>query len=94
MDNRAKEDSDSARAHVLTKVFKGPMVGAKPSDRLVGRPAFLAAFGVLGLPQPPAVLPPTQEKTLKQPVVRSEEALNREVLHALTSYTQSYHPTI
>lgn len=82
LDNRAREDGDRARMQVLNKVFKGPMVGARPNDKYVGRGEFLAAFGVLGLPQPPAVLPPTQEKTLKQPVCNSDESLNREVLYA------------
>jgi hypothetical protein len=67
---------------VLSKVFKGPMVGARPTDKYASRDGFIKAFGILGLPQPPAVLPPTQEKTLKQPVVTSDEALNMEVLHA------------
>ena len=81
LDNRAITDSERARAHVLLKVFRGPMVGSRPTDKYASRDAFLAAFGVLGLPQPPSVLPPTQENTLKQPVVSSDEALNKEVLY-------------
>ena len=82
LDNRAREDSDRARSMLLVNTFRGPMVGARPNDKHVGRTEFLAAMGILGLPQPPAVLPPTQKNTLKQPVVKSDESLNREVLHA------------
>ena len=81
-DMRAREDSDTARLAVLRKAFRNPMVGVAPTDRFIDRPAFLAGMGILGLPQPPAVLPARNATTGVQPDVRSDDSLNRDVLEA------------
>ena len=81
-DARAHEDSDTARLAVMRKAFRNPMVGTAPTGHLIGLQEFLNGMGILGLPQPPAVLPAKQTTTGVQPAVRSDDSLNREVLEA------------
>ena len=81
-DARAKEDTDTARLAVLRRTFRNPMVGTAPTDKFIGVREFLNAMGVLGLPQPPAVLPAKNATTGVQPDVRSDDSLNEEVLLA------------
>ena len=81
-DMRAREDSDTARMAVLRRAFRSPMVGAAPTDRFIDRKAFINGMGILGLPQPPAVLPARNATTGVQPDVRCDDSLNREVLEA------------
>ena len=85
LDNRAKEDSHRARLLVLKRVFSSPMVGFAPTDKHVSFEEFYAAMGILGLPQPPAVLKAESDRTGKQPVVRGDDALNQETLAAFFS---------
>ena len=69
-DARAKDDSETARQAVVRRAFGSPMEGAAPTDRLISRAAFHAGMGVLGLPQPEAVIGPVAGGTLELNVLR------------------------
>lgn len=51
LDQRARGDSESARAQVLSRVFKAAPIGGPRSERYATRAEFADAMALLGLPQ-------------------------------------------